>query len=45
MILRYIQKDYQTTPTTGVIEDSMESDSHSNAPSISAVKTYVDENA
>lgn len=43
--MRYIQKDYQTTPTTGVIEDSMESDSHSNAPSINAVKIYVDENA
>lgn len=43
--MRYIQKDYQTTPTTGVIEDSMESDSHSNAPSIKAVKTYVGENS
>lgn len=43
--MRYIQKDYQTTPTTGVIEDSMESDSHSNAPSINAVKIYVGENS
>lgn len=39
--MRYIQKDYQTTPTTGVIEDSMESDSHSNAPSVRAVRSAL----
>lgn len=41
MVLNYIIKVIQYTPVQGVIENSMDSNSTTDAPSIAAVKNYV----
>lgn len=41
MVLNYIVKVIQYTPIQGVIENSMDSNSTTDAPSIAAVKNYI----
>ena len=41
MVLNYIIKVIQYTPVQGVIENSMDSNSTTDAPSIAAVKNYI----